>query len=357
MSAFVAFETSEITAAENDKTDEELSVWLIVSRGPEMLLYPTLFNVTNLDPKDYGIDLNMIESINGAQLFIQAHAEIFGEENVTSAMNMRQDGWLYKFWNVDDMLDGYYISYTVNGRMYNVCANSISMEEDSIVNVKFYMFGGEEALRSFRFLTQNVLVGDKATLDLSGAPDPNPDFTIAGASVWLWNEEGEDIELGKADKNGKFSYLFGEPGTYWVYSQGAKTAIGWAQVIVRDVYVDGISINKSKAELYVNEKIDLDVTVTPHNADETGVQWSSSNKKVASVSADGIVKGLSPGRTIITVKTLDGDFVTSCEVTVEYDNSLKGGGSDNNGEIIFYVGIGAIGIIALAVVVLFYIKR
>lgn len=353
----VSTDVSEASVSE-DKTDEELGLWLIVSRGQDVLLPPTQFNVTYLNPKDYGISkLNMIQGINGAQLFIQAHADVFGKENVTSAMTMRSDGWLYRFWDIDDMVDGYYITYSVNGRMPNVCANSVPMKEGDIMNVHSYKFASGDAVRSIGPVSQRILTGEDSTIYVSGASITDPDFTSAETPVWLWNEGGEDVVLGYTDRYGKFTYAFDEPGMYWVYSKSPRTSVGWAQIIVRDVYTESVEVDKEEIDLYVNETTNLSATVTPSNADVTGVQWSSSNKNVASVSADGTVKGLSPGRSIITVKTLDGDFVTSCEVTVRYDNSSGGSGGGGLGNALLYSGIGAIGVAAAGIFVFFFRRR
>jgi len=340
-----------------DKTSEELGLWLIVTYGQDVLLPPTMFNVDYLDPREYGIDrLDMVSGINGAQLFIKAHELEFGKENVTSAMNMRRDGWLYRFWDIEDMVDGYYVNYMVNGHIPNTCTTNIPMKEGGMIHVFFYKFGTGGQIRSFDNSSQRVITGENVTWTLNGWESTDPDVTASETSVWLYVDGVNDIELGKTDKKGKLSYAFDEAGTYWVYSYGAKTTVAWTQVIVRDIYTSGIEINEDSANLLVGETIDLDATVSPSNADVTGVQWSSSRKDVASVSKDGVVKAIAPGRSIITARTLDGDFVTSCEISVNYENT----GYENNGDsgkTILYVGVGAICMMAVAVVVMYAIKR
>lgn len=55
----------------------------------------------------------------------------------------------------------------------------------------------------------------------------------------------------------------------------------------------------------------FDLIFTPNNASNKNVTWSSSNPEVASVSPDGIIKGLKQGQTAITVTTEDGGFTAS----------------------------------------------
>jgi uncharacterized protein YjdB len=46
--------------------------------------------------------------------------------------------------------------------------------------------------------------------------------------------------------------------------------------------------------------------VRPSNASNKKVKWKSSNKKIATVSATGLVTGLAAGKVTITCTTLDG---------------------------------------------------
>ena len=60
----------------------------------------------------------------------------------------------------------------------------------------------------------------------------------------------------------------------------------------------------------------FDLIFTPKDASNKNVTWSSSNPEVASVSPDGIIKGLKQGQTAITVTTEDGGFTASNIVNV-----------------------------------------
>ena len=79
--------------------------------------------------------------------------------------------------------------------------------------------------------------------------------------------------------------------------------------------VTGVSLNTSSVELKVGYITNLKATVTPSNATNTSVSWTSSNPSVASVSS-GKVSGVSAGVAIITCKTNDGGYTATCPVTV-----------------------------------------
>ena len=86
------------------------------------------------------------------------------------------------------------------------------------------------------------------------------------------------------------------------------------------VIVTGVSLSKTSAMLEAGETLKLTATVTPANATNKGVTWSSSNTAVATV-AGGVVTAKSAGMTTITVTTVDGKKTATCKVTVNDDES------------------------------------
>ena len=83
------------------------------------------------------------------------------------------------------------------------------------------------------------------------------------------------------------------------------------------VPVTGVSITRASLELKVGEGFLLGVRVTPKDATNQRVTWSSDNEAVATVGQDdGQVKAIAAGKAVITVKTVDGGFTDTCPVTV-----------------------------------------
>ncbi len=83
-----------------------------------------------------------------------------------------------------------------------------------------------------------------------------------------------------------------------------------------DVAVNGVTLNKSSATLEIGGTITLTATVSPSDATNKSVTWTSSNSSVAKVSG-GTVTALSVGTATITVTTADGGYKAQCVVTVE----------------------------------------
>ena len=85
------------------------------------------------------------------------------------------------------------------------------------------------------------------------------------------------------------------------------------------INVTGISLNQETISLNAGDTSDIKATVSPDNATDKVVLWTSSNPLVASVDSNGSVKGLSEGTAEIIARTLepsDKQFTAKCKVTV-----------------------------------------
>ena len=80
-------------------------------------------------------------------------------------------------------------------------------------------------------------------------------------------------------------------------------------------YADGVKISSGTANVYVGKTINLTAEVTPADATNKNVVWTSSDELVATVKS-GKVTAVSSGIAVITVKTEDGDFYAMCVVNV-----------------------------------------
>lgn len=85
---------------------------------------------------------------------------------------------------------------------------------------------------------------------------------------------------------------------------------------VKSVSVTEVGLNKTSTTLIEGETETLVATVMPENATDKSVVWESGNESAATVSQEGLVIAVGEGMATITVKTNDGGFSASCEVTV-----------------------------------------
>ena len=99
---------------------------------------------------------------------------------------------------------------------------------------------------------------------------------------------------------------------------GNKTAT--CRITVVATPVTSIGLNKTSAELKVNETVTLTATVDPSDATDKAVTWSTSDASVASVS-DGVVTAKGIGSATITA--VAGNKTATCEITVKVPDGLN----------------------------------
>jgi len=86
--------------------------------------------------------------------------------------------------------------------------------------------------------------------------------------------------------------------------------------------VTGITLNKNTITIIEGKTETLTANISPYNATNKNVMWSSNNDSVATVDNDGKITAISVGTAIITVKTIDGEKIANCTVTVKIDDGL-----------------------------------
>lgn len=99
-------------------------------------------------------------------------------------------------------------------------------------------------------------------------------------------------------------------------NDGAKTATCQVTVKSKAIPVTGISLNKTTMSLAAGESESLYATITPSNATDKSVSWTSSNTEIATVSSSGHVTAKAVGSAVITATTTDGGKKATCSVTV-----------------------------------------
>jgi len=87
------------------------------------------------------------------------------------------------------------------------------------------------------------------------------------------------------------------------------------------VAVQGVSLDKTTADIAKGATLKLIATIAPANATNKNRSWSSDNEAVATVSDSGVVTAVGEGTATITVTTEDGGKTATCAVTVT-DNTI-----------------------------------
>lgn len=98
------------------------------------------------------------------------------------------------------------------------------------------------------------------------------------------------------------------------------------------ISVTGITMSPTTGTLTTaGSTLQLTATVSPSNATNPAVTWSSGNTSVATVDATGKVTAVANGTATITVKTTDGNKTATATITVTISGTGDNGGTGDSG--------------------------
>ena len=145
-----------------------------------------------------------------------------------------------------------------------------------------------------------------ATISPSNATNKDVEWTSSNTNV------------ATVDTTGKVTGVSAGSATITVKTKdGAKIATCNVTVKNSVIPITGVTLNKTALNLVTGASESLVATISPSNATNKDVEWTSSNTNVATVDTTGKVTGVSSGSATITVKTKDGTKVATCNVTVK----------------------------------------
>ena len=192
--------------------------------------------------------------------------------------------------------DGLHIVYA---KLTNAVGNVTYLSTDGIViDTTPPAINGVEDGEVY-YTTKNVQITDDnlASVTVNGSPK-----TVGGYNtIWiaLFSDANRTYKIVATDKAG---------------NRTEKTITVYDGTYV--IPVTGVSLNESSITLDVGGSKTLAATVTPDNATNKKVRWTSDNETVATVSEDGVVTAVAGGTAVITATTHDGLFTATCTVTV-----------------------------------------
>ena len=156
----------------------------------------------------------------------------------------------------------------------------------------------------------SLKVGETVSLTATVKPDDATDKSVTWSS--------SNTSVATVSSSGIVTAIKAGSATITVKTNdGGKTATCSVTVKAATVPVTGVSLNTTSLSLTEGETQTLTATVSPSNATDKSVTWSSNNTSVATVSSTGVVTAKSAGSAIIMVTTKDGSKTATCSVTVK----------------------------------------
>ena len=159
-----------------------------------------------------------------------------------------------------------------------------------------------------------------------GLAEKNNDIVDATANnnrLWQFVADGNNgvYVQNTGNTNAYFKYLKNINTEAIKPYKGNSAGAEYVYVYVRHfeapapIHVTGVSLDQTTLELEVGKTAKLKATITPADANDKSVTWSSSDEAVATV-ANGTVSAIAAGNADITVTTTDGAFTATCRLTV-----------------------------------------
>ena len=125
--------------------------------------------------------------------------------------------------------------------------------------------------------------------------------------------KSSNTAVATVDETGKITAVAHGTATIKIIVGGASAS---CKVTVTQA-VTKITLNKTKLSLDVPETYQLTATITPSDASNKNLIWSSSNESAATVDENGLVTAVGNGTAVIKAESADGSGISaSCTVTV-----------------------------------------
>lgn len=157
----------------------------------------------------------------------------------------------------------------------------------------------------------SLVVGDTTTATAMVIPSD-----VATKITWTSSDEA----VATVDDNGLI--VARKSGNAVITATASNGVNGTITIKVKAISVSGVSLNSESTRLAVGATTTLIATVSPSNATDRRVTWTSSDEKVVKVDSDGTVTAMGEGTATVTVETVDGGFSKTCTFEV-VDDSKK----------------------------------
>ena len=162
--------------------------------------------------------------------------------------------------------------------------------------------------------TASALIPQGGTSQLAATINP----TNATNKNVIWSSSNPAIAT--VSSNGLVTAVAQGTATITVTTQdGNKTA---TCVVTVTIPVTGVSLNTSSVSINAGNTSQLIASITPSNATNQNISWTSSNASIATVNSAGLVTAVAAGTATITVTTQDGNKTATCVVTVTSSSSF-----------------------------------
>lgn len=103
------------------------------------------------------------------------------------------------------------------------------------------------------------------------------------------------------------------------------------------VPVESISLDKEMLLIEEDKDAQFVVTIVPSDATDRRIEWTSEDESIATVSKEGVLTALKPGKTTVTAVARDGGSSVTCDVYVAKSKSSSGSEPSAKRTVLAYI--------------------
>lgn len=160
--------------------------------------------------------------------------------------------------------------------------------------------------------SQTLIVGETFQLTATVAPADASDPTLTWTS--------SNVAVATVSATGLVTAVSAGSATITAKANDGSGVSASCTITVQEpvVLVTSVTLSETSATLIVGDTFQLEATVSPEDATDTSLTWTSSKPSVATVDANGLVTAVAEGKVTITAKANDGSGKkATCTITVE----------------------------------------
>jgi len=258
--------------------------------NPQVIAYCTLTVVTNVTGIYLDDDAKTLQVGETQRLTYYTTPANATEKKVT---------WTVLDKSIASVKDGQ-VTGSKPGQTYVMVKTSSGATDMCLITV-------QQAVTDIKLNTSSLAlrVGDVYYAAATLTPSNASDLTV----IW----KSKNTKVASVTSEGKITAV--SAGNTTITATTANNLIAEIEVSVEQP-VTGVKINYKSQTVLVGSTFDLKAVVEPAKATNVKVSWSTDDSKIATVSAEGTVRGVTAGTTLVTCTTEDGGYTASCVVVV-----------------------------------------
>jgi uncharacterized protein YjdB len=204
-------------------------------------------------------------------------------------------------------------------RLGSEAVSNITIPEQRTGNIynKLAAWAGNGKLVSANIpVTGIVLLPATLTLNVGSPQQLAATITPANASNKNLSWTSDNTAVATVSSTGMVTAVSVGTATITVTTEDGGKIATTAITTINQIFVSSISVNPATATIAMGNQQQLTATISPSNASNKNITWTSSDTNVATVNSLGLVSSVSAGTCNITVTTQDGEKTAIAAITV-----------------------------------------